>query len=106
MLDDGLIQVVSKPPTRQMMAGWCVDTLKELEEGIIKNAWHHGEYSYFPEKPTEETPAQDAYDDELDEDLLDFAEAIDLLGAEGEAAVVKAVREHEEMKLQGDTLEV
>ena len=37
-----------KPPTRQQLAKWCIDFLKELDEQIVKNAWLHHEYSFFP----------------------------------------------------------
>ena len=48
MLEDGLLHNKSKPPTRQQLAQWCCNSLNELEEGIVKNAWLHGEYSFFP----------------------------------------------------------
>ena len=30
------------------MAHWCIDALQDLPEDLVKNAWSHGEYSWFP----------------------------------------------------------
>jgi DDE superfamily endonuclease len=48
MLTEGLLHNRTKPPTRQQLAKWCIDSMKEMEEQIVKNAWLHGEYSFFP----------------------------------------------------------
>ena len=51
MIDGGLAQLVSKPPSRATMASWCVEALNLIEEGIGKSAWRHGDFSYFPQEP-------------------------------------------------------
>ena len=48
MLEDGLFQEQTKPPSCQQMAQWCVKALKDLPKEIVKNSWRHGDYSYFP----------------------------------------------------------
>ena len=48
MLEEGLQQLKTCPPTRQKMAHWCFDALQDLPEDLVKNAWRHGEYSWFP----------------------------------------------------------
>ena len=48
MLEEGLQQLKTHPPTQQKMAHWCVDALQDLHEDLVKNAWRHGEYSWFP----------------------------------------------------------
>ena len=48
MLEEGLQQLKTCPPTRQKMVHWCVDALQDLPEDLVKNAWRHGEYSWFP----------------------------------------------------------
>ena len=48
MLEEGLQQLKTHPPTRQKMAHWCIDALQVLPEDLVKNAWRHGEYSWFP----------------------------------------------------------
>jgi hypothetical protein len=47
MLNEGLIHNQTKPPTCQRLASWCIDSMKEMDEQIVKNAWLHGEYSFF-----------------------------------------------------------
>ena len=48
MLTEGLLHNRTKPPTRQRLAEWCIDSLKEIDEQIVRNAWLHREYSLFP----------------------------------------------------------
>jgi hypothetical protein len=82
MLEEGLLQNKTQPPTRQLMALWCTESLRDTTVDIVKNAWRHAEYSYFPqeqiveEEETEESnntnnnnnsSSSDGDDDELDE---------------------------------------
>jgi DDE superfamily endonuclease len=48
MLTEGLLHNRTKPPSRQRLAAWCIDSMKEMDEQIVKNSWLHGEYSFFP----------------------------------------------------------
>jgi DDE superfamily endonuclease len=48
MLTEGLLHNRTKPPTHQQLASWCIDSMKEMDEQIVKNVWLHGEYSFFP----------------------------------------------------------
>ena len=48
MLTEGLLHNQTKPPTRQQLETWCTNCMKEKDEQIVKNAWLHGEYSFFP----------------------------------------------------------
>ena len=54
MLEEGLAQSVTKPPSRATIAKWCDLAIKELDGDIVRNAWRHSDYSYFP---TEESTA-------------------------------------------------
>lgn len=48
MIADGLLTNTTKPPTRALIAQWCDESLKEVTPQIVRNAWRHGTYSYFP----------------------------------------------------------
>ena len=48
MIADGLRTGTTKPPTRADIAKWCSKSSKELSDGIIRNAWRHGAYTFFP----------------------------------------------------------
>jgi hypothetical protein len=48
MLTEGLLHNRTKPPTRQRLAKWCIDSMHKMDEQIVKNTWLHGEYSFFP----------------------------------------------------------
>ena len=39
------------PPTRKDIAEWCSTSYQNLPEQMVRNAWRHGEYSYFPPPP-------------------------------------------------------
>jgi DDE superfamily endonuclease len=80
MLTEGLLHNRTKPPTHQQLATWCIDSMKEMDEQIIvKNAWLHGEYSFFPaDVAAHRAPVADLYeahdemlmgDDEVDNDV-------------------------------------
>ena len=46
-----LIVFKGKPnaPTREKIAEWAIYAKSSLTEQCIKNAWRHGNYSWFPE---------------------------------------------------------
>ena len=39
----------TRAPSRMKIAEWCVEALPTLTEEKVKNAWRHGDYSWFPE---------------------------------------------------------
>ena len=47
MLSQGHQTIQFSPPSRQIVAGWVVTSLQNLEERIIKNSWRHKPFSYF-----------------------------------------------------------
>ena len=52
MLSEGIQQAITRPPSRAMIAHWSVSALKGLPKQLVKNAWRHGDYSYFPNEPS------------------------------------------------------
>jgi hypothetical protein len=49
MLEEGMLHDnKTKPPTRQVLAKWCIEAMSGMDEEIVKNSWLHGEYSFFP----------------------------------------------------------
>ena len=48
MLIEGIQNGTTTPPTRRHIAQWSVTALSSLSTKIVKNAWRHGEYSWFP----------------------------------------------------------
>ena len=71
MLETGLQQVLSKPPSRAVMAGWIVESLRSLSTTLVKNSWRHGHYSYFPNEPVNANDEEDGPEFE-EEELLEF----------------------------------
>lgn len=48
-------QTITVSPSREIVAGWCAAAYKSLPEGMVRNAWLHGNYRYFlPTAPTQE----------------------------------------------------
>ena len=61
MVEDGLLTGTTKPPTRADIAEWSSRAYKDLSDSMIRNAWRHGVYTFFP--PTAEPrPANAATD--------------------------------------------
>ena len=58
MLEEGLAQDKTTPPSRPTIAKWCDMALKELDGDIIRHAWRHGEYSFFPGEVAPSTPTE------------------------------------------------
>ena len=58
MLEEGLAQDKTTPPSRPTIAKWCEMALKELDGDIIRHAWRHGEYSFFPGEVAPSTPTE------------------------------------------------
>ena len=68
MLEEGLLQEATKPPSRQAVAQWCTDALKELDGDLVRNSWlRSGGYSYFPDEDKETNSGVDDLGDLMDE---------------------------------------
>jgi len=52
MLEEGLSD--ASPPSREDVSTWTVAAMEMLTEGIIRNAWRHGEYSWLIEERANE----------------------------------------------------
>ena len=48
-MSQGTTTVTVSAPTRELIRDWCIDAYKQMqsETNIIKNAWRHGEYTWF-----------------------------------------------------------
>ena len=47
MMESGLSTGTTMPPTCELIAQWVWQSLEVLPADILRNAWLHGEYSYF-----------------------------------------------------------
>ena len=43
-----VVNGVTKAPTREKIARWCIAAMDALPTQIVKNSWRHGDYSWFP----------------------------------------------------------
>ena len=50
MFAEGIIHGTTSPPTRKHIAEWAIHANNTLAETTIKNAWRHGNYSWFPQQ--------------------------------------------------------
>lgn len=67
MIEEGIGMDVTKPPTRQQVAQWVLNSIEDIPKRIVQNAWKHGPYSYFPNSAVE-GPAreeEDVFDNEI-----------------------------------------
>jgi hypothetical protein len=48
MIDEGMKTSFTKPPSRKLVAQWVQCALDALPQDIVKNAWRHAPYSYYP----------------------------------------------------------
>jgi hypothetical protein len=48
MISTGLHQGKFDPPTRKHIAEWCSTSCRDLPAQMVRNAWPHGMYSYYP----------------------------------------------------------
>ncbi len=55
MIDEGINNVVSRPPSRLKLTEWITESAQGIQQSaaIVKNSWRHADYSYFP-RNTEE----------------------------------------------------
>jgi transposase len=48
MVDEGLAHGTTSPPTRENIVQWARNAVANISSEIVKNAWRHGDYSWFP----------------------------------------------------------
>ena len=74
MMETGIEQSVTKPPPRDELSKWVRDSLESLPMQLVKNAWRHAPYSYFPDENEEALEAGGTLDDEepMDDDPTDM----------------------------------
>jgi hypothetical protein len=48
MVSTGIDKAISKAPTRKQVAEWTSNALQSLSPDIVRNAWRHDAYTYFP----------------------------------------------------------
>jgi DDE superfamily endonuclease len=58
MVQEGLANGTTSPPSRQDVSRWTVVAMETLTVGIIRNAWRHGEYSWFVPAEQQQQPAE------------------------------------------------
>ncbi|KAI2512695.1 pogo transposable element with KRAB domain [Fragilaria crotonensis] len=56
MIAEGLANGTTSPPTRENIIEWTRIATNSMPSQMIKNAWRHGEYSWFPQAPAAEGP--------------------------------------------------
>jgi hypothetical protein len=61
MIEEGVIKGTTSPPTREDISKWSLAAMETLPVEIVRNAWRHGKYSWFPEaqqQPQQPQPQQ------------------------------------------------
>lgn len=53
MINEGLQHGTTSPPSRNDIAQWTTAAMETLPKEIVKNAWRHGEYTWFPEESSD-----------------------------------------------------
>ena len=48
MIHEGLNEGTTAAPTRNLIVDWVLAAQESLQEQLIKNAWPHGDFSWFP----------------------------------------------------------
>ena len=56
MIAEGLENGTTSLPTRENIIEWTRIATNSMPSQMIKNAWRHGKYSWFPPAPTAEGP--------------------------------------------------
>ncbi|KAI2495737.1 pogo transposable element with KRAB domain [Fragilaria crotonensis] len=56
MIAEGLVHGTTSPPSRLDICRWTLVAFQKLPEQMIRNAWRHGEYTWFPGSTREEYP--------------------------------------------------
>ena len=53
MMVEGVFNGTTSPPSRGDIATWSVAAMETLPQQIVKNAWRHGVYTWFPDEVEE-----------------------------------------------------
>ncbi len=48
MMEVGIVEAKTKKPSRESLAGWVVESLEALGDGLIQFSWRCTNYSFFP----------------------------------------------------------
>lgn len=49
MINEGInYQGTMSPPTRGDIVEWTLDAMLDMSHNLVFNAWHHGQYTWFP----------------------------------------------------------
>ncbi len=56
MIAEGLANGTTSPPTRENIIEWTRIATNSMPSQMIKNAWRHGQYSWFPPAAAAEGP--------------------------------------------------
>ena len=48
MIQEGIVHGTTSPPSRDDVSKWLVAAMRTLPEQLVRNAWRHGDYSWFP----------------------------------------------------------
>jgi hypothetical protein len=74
MIEIGLQELITKPPSRRTIVEWVLKSLRTLPASLVRNAWRHSPYSYFPNEPPVE-----GVEEEDEEEEVEFLQALDPL---------------------------
>ena len=50
MIKEGLTNGTTLPPTREHIVQWTLHASNTRPAGMIRNAWRHGDYTWFPDE--------------------------------------------------------
>jgi len=50
MVQEGIVHGTTSPPSREDVSKWSVAAMQSLPERIVRNAWRHGDYTWFPDE--------------------------------------------------------
>jgi hypothetical protein len=74
MIDVGLQELLTRPPSRQTITEWVMKSLISLPSSLVRASWRHAPYSYFPN----EQPEVDLEELPLEEqEVVEFAQAFE-----------------------------
>jgi hypothetical protein len=50
MIEEGIRHGTTSAPSREDISKWALAAMGTLSKQIVKNAWRHGEYTWFPDE--------------------------------------------------------
>ena len=54
MISEGMVEGTTSPPSHEQIVNWAKYANETMSEGNIRNAWKHGQYSWFPNELRED----------------------------------------------------